>query len=184
MESSQSNPGPLETGTTSAPVEFSSEIRASPSAVHDTEQTPNPVGTTGEAITEPAPAYTPNADTSGNQPSETKITESQPRGTAPMEAKPTAPVATVTPLNLLGEVPAWIDCPFCERRALTRVKGADSSTTMLAALLCCLVCTYAVQPVAKQMVASKHPPAENQTSQGQPAQPQQPQAQQTSGKAT
>ncbi|KAJ5096978.1 hypothetical protein N7456_007699 [Penicillium angulare] len=130
MEPSQSHPGPLETGTTTPPVEASSEIRDSPSAVHDIEQTPNPVSTNSDAIAEPAPAYTPNTDISGNQPTETKITESQPKGTAPMEAKPTAPVATVTPITLLGEVPAWVDCPFCERRALTRVTMEDSSTTM------------------------------------------------------
>lgn len=36
---------------------------------------------------------------------------------------------TVTPLNLLGEQPEYIDCPFCERRTQTRVVKSDSSTT-------------------------------------------------------
>jgi len=33
----------------------------------------------------------------------------------------TAPQEPVTPLHLLGEESQWIDCPFCHRRARTRV---------------------------------------------------------------
>ncbi|KAJ5722134.1 hypothetical protein N7488_000169 [Penicillium malachiteum] len=38
-------------------------------------------------------------------------------------------VAKVTPLHLLGDQPAWIDCPFCQRRAMTRVIQGDSAAT-------------------------------------------------------
>ncbi len=31
------------------------------------------------------------------------------------------PVAVVTPLHQLGDQPQWIDCPFCEHRAMTRL---------------------------------------------------------------
>lgn len=48
----------------------------------------------------------------------------------PIRIEPVPQVATVTPLHLLRENPTWIDCPFCERRAMTRVGHEDSSTTM------------------------------------------------------
>ncbi|KAK1763967.1 hypothetical protein QBC33DRAFT_548444 [Phialemonium atrogriseum] len=50
----------------------------------------------------------------------------------------------VTPLKSLREAPAWIDCPFCEKRTLTKVTQEDSSATCLASLLCCLVCVCLV----------------------------------------
>ncbi|KAM5370023.1 hypothetical protein ACJZ2D_008706 [Fusarium nematophilum] len=40
---------------------------------------------------------------------------------------------TVTPLHLLGDQPDWIDCPFCERRAMTTVKKKPSSVTHIQA---------------------------------------------------
>ncbi|KAF4983722.1 hypothetical protein FZEAL_938 [Fusarium zealandicum] len=37
-------------------------------------------------------------------------------------------VATVTPLHLLRKDPAWIDCPFCQRRTQTVVHTDGSPT--------------------------------------------------------
>ena len=36
----------------------------------------------------------------------------------------------VTPLERLGEVEAWIDCPFCHQRTRTRVDKVDTSMTL------------------------------------------------------
>ncbi|KAF1849021.1 uncharacterized protein K460DRAFT_276264 [Cucurbitaria berberidis CBS 394.84] len=46
----------------------------------------------------------------------------------------------VTPLKRLGEEPAFIDCPHCEKRTKTKVEKVDSSQTSLAAAFCCLCC--------------------------------------------
>ncbi|KAJ5709646.1 LITAF-like zinc finger domain-containing protein [Penicillium malachiteum] len=73
--------------------------------------------------------------------------------------EPVPQVAKVTPLHLLGEQPAWIDCPFCQRRAMTRVLHGDSAATWYdlstlssydesfandirscVSILCCLIC--------------------------------------------
>lgn len=48
----------------------------------------------------------------------------------PVRIEPVPQVAKVTPLHLLREQPVWIDCPFCERRAMTRVSHEGSSATM------------------------------------------------------
>lgn len=37
--------------------------------------------------------------------------------------------ATVTPLGLLSDQPDMVDCPFCQRRSMTRVKKKASMTT-------------------------------------------------------
>lgn len=47
---------------------------------------------------------------------------------------------TVMDLEHLGESPAYIDCPHCEKRTLTKVEQIDSTQTTLAAALCCLFC--------------------------------------------
>ncbi|KAF5022869.1 hypothetical protein F66182_5102 [Fusarium sp. NRRL 66182] len=39
------------------------------------------------------------------------------------------PGQTVTPLNLLAEQPDTVDCPFCQRRAETKVKKTSSQMT-------------------------------------------------------
>ncbi|KAH6961947.1 hypothetical protein BKA56DRAFT_736782 [Ilyonectria sp. MPI-CAGE-AT-0026] len=44
-------------------------------------------------------------------------------------AAPELPTRTVTPLNLLGDQPEWIDCPFCERRTMTTIKRKPSNLT-------------------------------------------------------
>lgn len=44
-------------------------------------------------------------------------------------AAPELPTRTVTPLNLLGDQPDWIDCPFCERRTMTTTKKKPSNLT-------------------------------------------------------
>lgn len=41
--------------------------------------------------------------------------------------------ATVTPLGLLGDQPDMVDCPFCQKRVMTRVKKKASMTTHVAA---------------------------------------------------
>ncbi|KAH7037030.1 uncharacterized protein B0I36DRAFT_313169 [Microdochium trichocladiopsis] len=41
--------------------------------------------------------------------------------------------ATVTPLHLLGDQPDTVDCPFCQRRSITRVKKKPSLATHAAA---------------------------------------------------
>ncbi|KAF4991234.1 hypothetical protein FDECE_14106, partial [Fusarium decemcellulare] len=40
---------------------------------------------------------------------------------------------TVTPLHLLGDQPDWIDCPFCETRAMTTIKKKPSNVTHMQA---------------------------------------------------
>ncbi|KAI1175535.1 hypothetical protein F4777DRAFT_321626 [Nemania sp. FL0916] len=46
----------------------------------------------------------------------------------------------VTPLQHLTEEPTYIDCPFCNRRALTRITKEGDSQQSLASLVCCLIC--------------------------------------------
>ncbi|KAI0890981.1 hypothetical protein F4806DRAFT_338909 [Annulohypoxylon nitens] len=48
----------------------------------------------------------------------------------------------VTPLKNLTETPAWIDCPFCNKRAMTRAsKEGTTMQTVVGCLLClCCVC--------------------------------------------
>ena len=63
----------------------------------------------------------------------------------------------VTPIEQLGEVPAWIDCPYCKRRTQTRVQQVGSSSQeygdpisivwkhtnsllSLLSIVCCLIC--------------------------------------------
>lgn len=46
----------------------------------------------------------------------------------------------VVPLERLGENPEWVDCPFCRKVTKTRVDKEDSTMTMVAGGLLCLVC--------------------------------------------
>lgn len=46
----------------------------------------------------------------------------------------------VTTLGRLQEQPELVDCPFCQHQAMTRVAKEDSSMTMIAGGLLCLVC--------------------------------------------
>ena len=47
---------------------------------------------------------------------------STPQKSSPMApGAPQPPVLGVTPLDQLGQQPQWIDCPFCQRRTMTRV---------------------------------------------------------------
>ncbi|KAK3402411.1 hypothetical protein B0T20DRAFT_346455 [Sordaria brevicollis] len=76
-----------------------------------------------EEVSQPPPAYQPP----------TKM--EQPQGQQPHL------VPGVIPLeNLNGEMPQWIDCPFCQRRTQTRVDKEGSSMQILTGFLCCLVC--------------------------------------------
>jgi hypothetical protein len=51
---------------------------------------------------------------------------------------------TVTPLHLLGDQPDIIDCPFCLRRAETKVIREASPVTHAMASLCCLTTVFGV----------------------------------------
>ncbi|KAF4458672.1 LPS-induced tumor necrosis factor alpha factor [Fusarium albosuccineum] len=53
-------------------------------------------------------------------------------------------VERVTPLHMLGESPAWIDCPFCQRRTMTKVNTEGSGTQVVMSILCCLICVCLV----------------------------------------
>ncbi|KAI3392095.1 hypothetical protein diail_6201, partial [Diaporthe ilicicola] len=50
----------------------------------------------------------------------------------------------VTPMSMLTATPAYIDCPFCLRRAQTTVSIEGTSMQNIAAALCCLLCVCAV----------------------------------------
>ncbi|KAF1826971.1 uncharacterized protein K489DRAFT_2759 [Dissoconium aciculare CBS 342.82] len=53
-------------------------------------------------------------------------------GTKPIHSVPNVPVeptASVTPLKLLREQPAYIDCPCCRSRQKTRPEEKDSGMT-------------------------------------------------------
>jgi hypothetical protein len=52
----------------------------------------------------------------------------QPPQGANMHAAP-APT-TVIPLNMLGDQPQWIDCPFCHKRTTTTVRREGTSMQM------------------------------------------------------
>lgn len=40
----------------------------------------------------------------------------------------------VTRLDALGETPEWIDCPFCQQRAMTKVTHSSSDQTTYGSL--------------------------------------------------
>ncbi|KAI0196868.1 hypothetical protein F4808DRAFT_302766 [Astrocystis sublimbata] len=46
----------------------------------------------------------------------------------------------VTPLHKLTDSPTYIDCPFCHRRAMTRVSKEGDDMQCIASVLCCLIC--------------------------------------------
>ncbi|KAI0906892.1 hypothetical protein F4824DRAFT_483087 [Ustulina deusta] len=46
----------------------------------------------------------------------------------------------VTPLNRLTATPAYIDCPFCKTRSLTRIEKEGDSQQTIASVLCCIFC--------------------------------------------
>ncbi|KAF5611768.1 hypothetical protein F25303_14457 [Fusarium sp. NRRL 25303] len=50
-------------------------------------------------------------------------------------ASPEFSIETVTPLHLLGDQPDWIDCPFCEKRAMTLIKRTPSTLTHIQAAI-------------------------------------------------
>ncbi|KAJ5546939.1 LITAF-like zinc finger domain-containing protein [Penicillium frequentans] len=115
-----------ETGVTTTggvPIESVIESHiASPDVSRSAEEKPNLTHTPDNVLPEPTPAY-----------SSASLEK-------PVRIEPVPQVAKVTPLHLLREHPVWIDCPFCERRAMTRVGHEGSSATMLASLVCCLIC--------------------------------------------
>ncbi|GAB7359025.1 hypothetical protein MBLNU230_g5097t1 [Neophaeotheca triangularis] len=67
-------------------------------------------------------------------------TGQQPSPNVPVDVIPPEQIQYVTPLENLGEIAKWIDCPFCKRRTETRVQHEDSSATTLAGAVCCLFC--------------------------------------------
>ncbi|KAI1089236.1 hypothetical protein F5B19DRAFT_467977 [Rostrohypoxylon terebratum] len=46
----------------------------------------------------------------------------------------------VTPLENLTETPAWIDCPSCNRRAMTRISKEGTTMQTVVGFLLCLCC--------------------------------------------
>ncbi|KAL2018444.1 hypothetical protein VTK56DRAFT_863 [Thermocarpiscus australiensis] len=65
------------------------------------------------------------------------IAESKPSPAAPPGPQP---AQGVTPLNQLGDHPQWIDCPFCQRRTMTRVNKEGTPMQIVAGALLCLFC--------------------------------------------
>ncbi|KAH9836895.1 LPS-induced tumor necrosis factor alpha factor [Teratosphaeria destructans] len=61
----------------------------------------------------------------------------------PSQQPMTSTAPPVTPLNLLRDSEAWIDCPFCQRRTRTRIDKVDSGMTYVLGLLLCLICICA-----------------------------------------
>ncbi|KAJ2976331.1 hypothetical protein NQ176_g5016 [Zarea fungicola] len=53
---------------------------------------------------------------------------------------PGAGFATVVPLNMLGDQPQPIDCPFCRQRTMTEIRREGSSMQIIVGALFCLVC--------------------------------------------
>ncbi|KAL2126519.1 hypothetical protein VTI74DRAFT_779 [Chaetomium olivicolor] len=116
----------------------------------------------GEAQTTPAPApqpieaappaYTPVA--SSPNPPDANNTASEMRAPVkglpnlpadqnlakPLPMPPQQPILGVTPLNILGDQPQWIDCPFCQRRTMTRIGKEGTPMQLIAGALCCLFC--------------------------------------------
>ncbi|KAJ6006484.1 LITAF-like zinc ribbon domain-containing protein [Penicillium sp. IBT 35674x] len=105
--------GPVVTTTSGVPIESVIESHiASPDVSRSAEDNPSLTRTPEKVIPEPAPAYSSGL------------------AEKPVRIEPVPQVAKVTPLHLLREHPSWIDCPFCERRAMTRVGHEGSSATM------------------------------------------------------
>jgi len=83
----------------------------------------------------PAPAMSPGPDGIGAAPpqysvpaySETKGQQQQ-QQQQPQDGSAPGMVPMVVPLQMLqGEMPMWIDCPFCMKRALTQAKSEGTS---------------------------------------------------------
>ncbi|KAK3998242.1 hypothetical protein QBC44DRAFT_314061 [Cladorrhinum sp. PSN332] len=80
------------------------------------------------------------------QPQQAHITTEQPRPNPVLPGNPTPqnmlPVeaSVATPLNMLGDQPQWIDCPFCQKRTKTRVHKEGTPMQIVAGALCCLFC--------------------------------------------
>ncbi|KZL80456.1 litaf-like zinc ribbon domain protein, partial [Colletotrichum incanum] len=100
-----------------------------------------------EQIQQPPPAYS----------KESPAKPAQGSGPAPLTEMPASPVqpeqqptttldgqksapATVTPLHMLGDAPAFIDCPFCQKRAMANTSKEGTGMQVLAGALCCLLC--------------------------------------------
>ncbi|KAK7983644.1 hypothetical protein PG989_011046 [Apiospora arundinis] len=99
--------------------------------------TPNP----SQHITSPEPAYA--HPTGGPVPYETQQSKAQQPQVQPDGSA--MPTTYATPLAGLGNMPAIIDCPFCNQRTKTRVEEHSSSMTIITGIgigcLCiCLAC--------------------------------------------
>jgi len=98
---------------------------------------PAPAATDG--IEAAPPAYTPRPETGGPQDANAAVQPPAPVKDLPtnlntpssqLPMNPQQPVPTVTPLNMLGDHPQWIDCPFCQRRTKTRITREGTSMQM------------------------------------------------------
>lgn len=86
-----------------------------------------------EPIPNPNPTTTaePPSQLENKQPPEIEVV-AQPPSNRPASVVPVSGIPKVTPLNLLGELPRTIDCPFCKQMTQTRVEKKDSSETKYA----------------------------------------------------
>ncbi|KAG7285694.1 hypothetical protein NEMBOFW57_007987 [Staphylotrichum longicolle] len=110
----QTQPAPTASnGIEPAPPAYSPRSEAGPQAGNDTVQPPVPVKDLPTNLSAP---------------------------TKQLPMSPQQPVPTVTPLNMLGDRPQWIDCPFCQRRTMTRLNTEGTSMQIVAGVLCCLLC--------------------------------------------
>ncbi|KAI0096584.1 hypothetical protein GGR51DRAFT_28540 [Nemania sp. FL0031] len=129
-------------------------IKNPPGAVEQPSATPAGGNTSTENGSPPVqdagpapPAYQPPATTRPANFQQSPITQASYENAraqeppAPKEAQQQQhPQQLVTPLHALTEAPAWIDCPFCQRRTQTRSTRQGDSQQVLASILCCLVC--------------------------------------------
>ncbi|KAF6798773.1 hypothetical protein CSOJ01_12662 [Colletotrichum sojae] len=103
-----------------------------PAPVHDTESIATTMQGTGPAPTKDMPASLIQDE---------NITSPPPTY---QKAGPTItplPAAdAVTPLQMLGDKPQLIDCPFCQKRTMTDISKEGTSMQMVVGALCCLFC--------------------------------------------
>ncbi|AEO55745.1 hypothetical protein MYCTH_2314370 [Thermothelomyces thermophilus ATCC 42464] len=82
----------------------------------------------------PSPSFTPVEETPGSP-----VVSREPEPYPYMEPQP--PYIGVIPVNqLTGEQPQWIECPFCQQTALTRVSKEGSRMQTVGVVLCCIFC--------------------------------------------
>ncbi|TQV90789.1 LPS-induced tumor necrosis factor alpha factor [Cordyceps javanica] len=92
---------------------------------------------------EPQPSHdhVPGRDTAAeHHPPSYEQARAAPAGQPPANMPPGQAAQTVTPLNQLGDMSQWIDCPFCHKRTKTTVRKEGGSMQFIVGAVLCLVC--------------------------------------------